>query len=90
MIAAGIDDALFWRLTPHETRKLINALAERYRVNQHNANYRAGLIAAILRNIHSKKGAPTVSPMDFFREPTTERMTIEEAQTFMRQLARRN
>lgn len=87
-VAAGIPDELFWRSTPAEIAALFRAINERESALQRAANLRSGLVAAVLVNIHRKRGKPPVGPEDFFRDPKTERMTIEEAQQFMLSLAR--
>lgn len=91
-VAAGIPDELFWRCDIEELVLLLRAIHERDAAIERAANMRAGLIAAVIVNTnpYRKRGAPTVKPADFFREPTVDRMTIEEAQMFMRTLARRN
>lgn len=89
-IAAGVPDELFWRCTIEDLGLLLRAIHEREAAIQHAANMRAGLVASVLVNIHRKRGAPTVKPQDFFRDPKAERMTIEQAQQFMLRLARRN
>lgn len=48
-------------------------------------DYRAGLVASILANIHRKKGADAIRPLDLFpwhiepRDPTTDSLAIKAA-----------
>lgn len=68
-IAAGVEDTLFWRSTPYETRALIDALIERELAVHDAENVRAGLITSAIYNVNRKKGTKTFKPKDFFREP---------------------
>lgn len=68
-IAAGVEDTLFWRSTPYETRALIDALIEREQATHNAENIRAGLITSAIYNVNRKKGAKAFKPKDFFREP---------------------
>jgi hypothetical protein len=53
----------FWMLSPREFFKL----ADVYERNEKMLNYRAGLVAAVTRNVHRQKDADRVwQPLDFF------------------------
>lgn len=49
-LASGIDDALFWAMSPADTALLVAQLREREGQLQRAANLRAGLIAATIAN----------------------------------------
>lgn len=62
-IDLGLTDAEFWQLTFH----LFFTLYERYSEGERRADIRAGVICAVLGNIHrNKKSRKTFEPGDFF------------------------
>jgi len=77
-VGCGLSADVFWDLTMRE----VGAVMECKRRHVQNANLRAGLIAAILVNLHRKKGRRAVKPADFFATAPT-RMSARSAEPFM-------
>lgn len=79
----GIDEVRFWDMTPAETEAVhLNLIrqAEVSRQKDESDWNRAGLVAAILTNIHSKRGARTVMIDDFnpYKDHKSDQPTQEE------------
>jgi hypothetical protein len=64
-LASGIDDALFWGMSPMDTAVLMSELREREGQFQRAANLRAGLIAATIANT-TPGVRKRYRPSDFF------------------------
>lgn len=58
----GLSEQEFWELTPAQ----FDSLNERHVLHKQVEDYRAGLIASILCNIHRKEGDTPLEPADFF------------------------
>lgn len=58
----GLTEEEFWELTPAQ----YDALNERHLIHRQMDDYRAGVIASILCNIHKEKGSKPAEPADFF------------------------
>lgn len=58
----GLNEDEFWELTPAQ----FDAINERHLVHRQMEDYRAGVIASILVNIHKEQGAKPAEPSDFF------------------------
>ncbi|HSH44476.1 MAG TPA: hypothetical protein VK966_01335 [Longimicrobiales bacterium] len=58
---------MFWRLTPRELEALLDAIGERREQENEAENLRAGLVAAMIYNVHRRRGAKPKEPRDFFR-----------------------
>jgi len=65
-VAAGIDDALFWELTPDETSLLLTEIAEREGRIRQLAVQLAGTIAATIVNTTPRRSRRAYSWRDFF------------------------
>lgn len=87
-VAEGVPDEVFWSSRLSEVRELVDAIREREDRLQENANLRAGLVAATMVNMWSKKGARTVQPQDFFRrrEPISAERFRENMLTWAREM----
>lgn len=59
---------MFWRSTPHEVSLLLREIGERRREEHRAAQYRAGIVAATIANVHKKRGARASQPHDFLPE----------------------
>lgn len=86
-IAAGIPDAVFWRLTPLELSHVFAVRREQARA----ATLRAALIAAQIINVNLRAGATPVRPEDFLREPrrASDYMSVRDARRVLAQFATR-
>lgn len=60
----GLTEQEFWDLTPAQ----FDALNERHVLHKQMEDYRAGLIASILCNIHRQEGSEAMEPADFFTD----------------------
>jgi hypothetical protein len=69
-----LSDEEFWQLTFTE----FDALCERFKVEQEREDWRAGLICAVLANIHRSKDTKPYKPQDFMPNGSTK---DKEAQT---------
>lgn len=85
-MALGIDDALFWRSTPAEIADVMERKAKREAAAERRAALRAGLIAAMIANVHRKKGTRPFRPTDFVRSPVRQ-ATPEEFAKMMHEWA---
>lgn len=76
----GYAPDLFWDSTLQEVRAVLRHRAQLTRA----ANLRAGLVAAVLVNLHRKKGAARVRAEDFLTPDVEEdRLEPAEAVSFM-------
>lgn len=66
-LASGIDDALFWGMSPADTALLMSEMREREGQLQRAANLRAGVIAATIANT-TPGVRKRYKPVDFFPE----------------------
>lgn len=69
-MAEGVPDDLYWRSTASELMAILEHTSRRREQQERAAAHRAGLIAAMIGNVHRKKGARRLKPSDFVREPT--------------------
>lgn len=60
----GLTEEEFWDITPAQ----FDALNERHVLHKKMEDYRAGLIASILCNIHREQGTEATEPADFFTD----------------------
>jgi hypothetical protein len=66
-VTAGIPDDVYWELTFEELGEVFKKVMARRRAEARAADLRAGLIAATIVNMFSKKGTRTFHPQDFVR-----------------------
>lgn len=58
----GLTEAEFWDLTPAQ----FVALNKRHLIHRQMDDYRSGVIAAVMCNLHRSKDSPALQPSDFF------------------------
>jgi hypothetical protein len=63
-VELGVTEQRFWTMTP----RMFHALHRRYWQGEKRADYRAGVVASLLANIHrdEKKRPTAYKPEDFF------------------------
>lgn len=66
-VALGVEDALFWRSTPYETRLLLEAIGKRREEEAHQENLRFGLVAAAIYNNNPHRRGRALQAQDFVR-----------------------
>jgi len=73
-----MSDELYWDSTQEE----VSAVLDHVALMEKQANLRAGLVAAVITNVHRKKGSRIVQPAEFLKGPRVQ-MAVEEAMQFM-------
>ncbi len=73
-----MSDEEYWNSTQEE----VSAVLDHVALVEKQANLRAGLVAAVITNVHRKKGSRLVQPADFLKTPRVH-MSVEEASKFM-------
>lgn len=87
----GLSDREFWGMAPRGFAALMKVHSENEERKRMEADYRAGVIAAEIRNKLRGQGQPSVRPTEFFaslRDTATRQQTPEEMRATFRAFAR--